>query len=45
MFKSEPKLFPIGTMSLTLDIMDAIVVNIIQIRGIINILDSAIEPI
>jgi hypothetical protein len=45
MFISEPKLFSIGIISVTLDILDVIVVNIIQIWGIIDILDSAIKPI
>jgi hypothetical protein len=45
MFTSEPKFFSIGTISLTLDIMDEVVVNILQIRRIIDNLDSVVEPI
>jgi len=45
MFINEPRLFSIGTISLTLDIMDAIVINIVQIQGIINILDFVVELI
>jgi hypothetical protein len=45
MFISELKLFSIGIISVTLNILDVIIVNIVQIRGIIDILDSAIKPI
>ncbi len=45
MFINEPKLFSIGIISLTLVVMDAIVINIVQIRGIIDTLDSIIELI
>jgi hypothetical protein len=45
MFASAPKLFSIGTISLPLDVVNAVIVNIVQIEITTNIASSIVNTI
>lgn len=45
MFASAPKVFSIGTISLPLDVVNAVIVDIVQIEIITNIASSVVNTI